>query len=112
MDYWHKLSKRFAIKMALPHLLFGVVAAAFSLSAQSGLPASQQPANIITIAAVMVNLQELQSDRQMQTICIADNQQQMVIDTPLSAIQYQASIPVIRLTPNNGIRAGPFSLFA
>lgn len=107
MNYWHKFSKHFAIKVALPHLFFGVMAAAFSLSAQSSVPVNQQPANIITIAAVMVNLYEHHSDNQIQTTHIANTKQLVSENITPCLISYCDEIPVIRLTPYNGIRAGP-----
>ncbi|WP_392561496.1 hypothetical protein RHO12_10145 [Orbus sturtevantii] len=108
MNCWQKLSKRFVIKIALPHLLLSVLATAFSLSAQGGLlPANQSPqANIIAIAAVIVNLHEQQSDKQVQPVCLFKEQLQLV-DVPFVPTQYNDFIPAIRLTPNNGIRAGP-----
>jgi len=107
MNCWQKLSKRFVIKIALPHLLLSVLATAFSLSAHGGLPANQsQPANIITIATVMVNLQEYHCDKQTQSISLFPDEPQL-FHIPFSSTQYNAFIPVIRLTPNNGIRAGP-----
>lgn len=110
MNTWRTFSKHFAIKIALPHLFFGMIAAAFSLSVQSAAPVTQQPANIITIAAVMVNLYEHQSDNQIQTVCITNVKQQ--VNQPLlpSSINYDDVSPVIRLTPYNGIRAGPVFL--
>lgn len=107
MNYWHKFSKHFTIKVALPHLLFGVIAAAFSLSAQSSIPVNQQPTNIIAITAVMVNLYEHQSDNHIQTVCVVNTKQKVSQQVTSVSIDYSDASPVIRLTPYNGIRAGP-----
>lgn len=112
MDYWHKLTKRFTIKITLPHLLLGVIATAFSLSVQTGLPANLSQANIIPIAAVIVTLHEHQSDNQTKSVVIAHAQHKLIYNQPPSSPSYNEIIFAIRLTPNNGIRAGPFPLIA
>ncbi|WP_121145912.1 hypothetical protein [Orbus hercynius] len=108
MHYWQRFKQHFTIRVALPHLLLGVIAAAFSLSAQSTLPASQQQAaSIITIASVMVSLHEYQSDNQVQPIGLASCHRQLSRAIPFLAATYTERLTVIRLTPYNGIRAGP-----
>lgn len=88
-------------------MLLSVLAAAFSLSAQGSLPANQsQPANIITIATVMVNLQDHHSDKKVQLTCLYNNELEFV-NASFVPTQYRGFIPATRLTPNNGIRAGP-----
>lgn len=112
MYYWQKLGKCFTIKVALPHLLLGVMVAALSLSDQTALSTKStnpRTTNIIAIASVMVNLHESQSDVVIQS-------QYPIVNK--IAVQFTPVLPtfciesgkVIRLTPNNGIRAGPLPL--
>lgn len=112
MDYWHKLTKRFTIKITLPHLLLGVIATAFSLSVQAGLPANSSQANIIPIAAVIVTLHKHQSNNQIKSVVTVHTQHKLIYNRSSSSLSYNKTIFAIRLTPNNGIRAGPFPLIA
>ncbi|OCG13850.1 hypothetical protein A9G41_07750 [Gilliamella sp. Nev5-1] len=107
MYYWQKLSKSLIIKTALSHLLLGVVAAGFSLCQHEALPseASVSQIGIIAIASIVqdhleVERKKSQTLSHLQKRCIAAF---FVIP---NSIELSPS-KVIRLSPYNGIRAGP-----
>ncbi|XKM13857.1 hypothetical protein RCS94_01455 [Orbaceae bacterium ac157xtp] len=113
MNYWHKLSQRFAIKIALPHLLLGVMAASFSLSNQSVIPTNQPINHLVTITTVMASLQDSQNEAVVANPFINE----LVKSTSNIFVSHFAlwqvdSVKPVRLTPYNGIRAGPLSLLA
>lgn len=114
MNCWKNFSKRFTIKVAISHLLLGAIAAAFSFSDISTLSARSGEANIVSIASVMVNIQEHQSDADIQSqlpSTIKHVPISIQMDS-LSFLKYSEPSLIIRLTPNNGIRAGPSSLLS
>lgn len=109
IHYWQKLSKRLIIKTALSHLLLGVIAAGFSLSQQDVLPAesSISQVGIITITAIV---QEHQATARTESQTLSQLQKQhfsVQISSPYN--DYLLPNKVIRLSPNNGIRAGPIA---
>lgn len=114
MFNWQKFTQHFSMKISLPHLLIGVIAAAFSFSDQSSLNNRSHETDIITIASVMVNLHEYQSDKDVQSLssCINKNSKSFV-QLKSTFISYDNFSPtILRLTPNNGIRAGPDLLWS
>jgi hypothetical protein len=107
--YWQNMTKRFAIKVALPHLLLGLLATTFSLFDQTTYIGSVPETNISTIAAVIVNFQQYRSANQVDTpfpISIKYYLNRLNFKLP-SFTQDKHTVKVIRLTPSNGIRAGP-----
>lgn len=107
IHYWQRLTKRLIIKKALSHLLLGVIATGFSLSEQNALPVHfSNSVNIITIAS-LVQVHEQQ---------IVNRAITHVLHRPVNSFNADAVVPtycyiplgnVIRLSPHNGIRAGP-----
>lgn len=108
-SYWHKLSQYLMIKTALPHLLLGVIATGFSFSQQANLPI-QTAVSPVSIIAITEIVQERHVAFQ--------NQSEIRLETDYSAIQPVITqtdgdvspSKTIRLTPYNGIRAGPVTL--
>ncbi|OCG06615.1 hypothetical protein A9G13_10140 [Gilliamella sp. wkB178] len=107
IDYWQKLSKRFIIKTALSHLLLGVIATGFSLCSQDGLPAeaSVPQVGIIAITAIVPEHQSV-IPKQSQTLSRLQKQYVRIKDLSLNYSNISPS-KIIRLSPYNGIRAGP-----
>lgn len=107
IHYWQKLSKRLIIKTALSHLLLGVIAAGFSLSQQDVLPA-ESPVSQVGIIAITSIVQEHQVASQTASQTLLQLQKQH-FSKQISFPYYNYLLPskVIRLSPNNGIRAGP-----
>lgn len=108
---WQNVSKQLAIKMALSHLLLGLIAASFGLFDQNCHVIRSPETNIITIASVMVSLQEYQTNKVSSSAPIITQPKSSYLKLiPATNFLYQQIIPVVRLTPYNGIRAGPILL--
>ncbi|OCG01452.1 hypothetical protein [Gilliamella sp. wkB112] len=107
IDYWQKLSKRFIIKTALSHLLLGVIATGFSLCPQEGLP-TETAVPQVGIIAITAIVQEHQPAITTQSQTLSRLQKQYV-KVQVISLNYSDISPskVIRLSPYNGIRAGP-----
>lgn len=105
--YWQQLSKRLFIKTALSHLLLGVIAAGFSFSQPIAMPiqTAVSPVGIIAIAAIVQDHQTVnkRSPQSLSQAKIHYFSSQIIL--PI----YDEISPskVIRLSPYNGIRAGP-----
>ncbi|OCG18591.1 MULTISPECIES: hypothetical protein [unclassified Gilliamella] len=107
--YWQKISKCLIIKTALSHLLLGVMAAGFGLYQHEALPseASVSQIGIIAIASIVQDHQEIER-KNSQTLLLLYLQKKYNTElfiTP-NCIELSPS-KVIRLSPYNGIRAGP-----
>ncbi|MWN06156.1 hypothetical protein [Gilliamella sp. Pas-s95] len=107
INYWQKLSKRLIIKTALSHLLLGAIAAGFSLYQQEALPleASVSQIGIIAISSIVQDHQEVDR-KKSQTLPHSQKQCIAALFIAPNDIELSSS-KVIRLSPDNGIRAGP-----
>ncbi|OCG22217.1 hypothetical protein A9G11_07500 [Gilliamella sp. wkB108] len=107
IDYWQKLSKRLIIKTALSHLLLGVIATGFSLCQQNALP-SESSVSQVGIIAITAIVQENQTATKTESPTLAYSQKQHSA-VEIISLNYGETTPskVVRLSPNNGIRAGP-----
>ncbi len=107
INYWQKISKRLIINTALSHLLLGVIAAGFGLYQENALPAqsSASQVGIITITRIVQDHQTPITTTS-QTLVLAQKRQYYRLITPLNYRDVSPN-PIIRLSPNNGIRAGP-----
>ncbi|OCG25681.1 hypothetical protein A9G45_01905 [Gilliamella sp. HK2] len=107
INYWQKISKRLIIKTALSHLLLGVIATGFGFHQENALPAQQliSQVDIITITAIV---QEHQSQLKIKPQTFVSSQKQY-FDKQILLQNNDALClnTTIRLSPNNGIRAGP-----
>ncbi|MWN89749.1 hypothetical protein GQ597_03360 [Gilliamella sp. Pra-s65] len=107
INYWQKLSKRLIIKTALSHLLLGVIAAGFGLCQNEALPSESDvsQSGIMTITSIVQDHQET-APKQSQTLAHTQKQH---ITAFLITPNYDDLSPskAIRLSPYNGIRAGP-----
>ncbi|WP_085248366.1 hypothetical protein [Gilliamella mensalis] len=107
INYWQKLSKRLIIKTALSHLLLGVIAAGFSLCQHEALPAETSISQIGIIAIASIVQDHKKADRK-KSQALPHLKKQCITArfiTP-SYVEFSPS-KVIRLSPYNGIRAGP-----
>lgn len=107
INYWQKLSKRLIIKTALSHLLLGVIAAGFGLCQNEALPSESDVSHsgISAIASIVQDHQET-AKRTSQTLASTKKQHTVAF---LITPNYDDLSPskAIRLSPYNGIRAGP-----
>ncbi|MCO6552525.1 MAG: hypothetical protein J6563_06100 [Gilliamella sp.] len=109
INYWQKLSKRLPIKIAFPHLLLGVIATVFSLCQHDALPteSSVSQIEIIAIASIVQDHQEIDR-KKSQTLPQLQKQCIVALFIRPNYIELSPS-KVIRLSPYNGIRAGPIA---
>ncbi|MCO6538747.1 MAG: hypothetical protein J6569_01280 [Gilliamella sp.] len=107
INYWQKLRKRLIIKTALSHLLLGVIAAGFGLCQNEALPSESDVSHsrIIAITSIVQDHRET-AQRKPQTLACSQKQHTVVL---LIMPNYDDLSPskAIRLSPYNGIRAGP-----
>jgi hypothetical protein len=111
INYWQKLSKRLIIKTALSHLLLGVIATGFGLCQNEALPSESDVSHcgIIAITSIVQDHRET-TQRKSQTLAYSQKQHTIVL---LITPSYDDLSPskAIRLSPYNGIRAGPKTTF-
>lgn len=107
ISYCKQLHKRFIIKTALSHLLLGVIAAGFGLYQENALPA-QLSVSQVGIIAITAIVQDHQTPikTHIQSLLLVQKQQDDKQTISLNHYDVSPNI-VIRLTPYNGIRAGP-----
>lgn len=107
ISYCKKLHKRLIIKTALSHLLLGVIAAGFGLYEENALPvqSSSTQVGIIAITAIVQDHQApIKTKSQTSSLLKEEHYDKQII-----SLNYDEVTPntVIRLSPYNGIRAGP-----
>lgn len=107
INYWQQISKRLIIKTALSHLLLGVIAAGFGLYEENALPvqSSSTQVGIIAITAIVQDHQApIRKKSQTSSLLKEEHYNKQII-----SLNYDEVTPntVIRLSPYNGIRAGP-----
>ncbi|MCX8670596.1 hypothetical protein J3U22_04315 [Gilliamella sp. B2865] len=107
ISYCKKLHKRLIIKTALSHLLLGVIAAGFGLYEENALPvqSSSTQVGIIAITAIVQDHQApIRKKSQTSSLLKEEHYNKQII-----SLNYDEVTPntVIRLSPYNGIRAGP-----
>ncbi|OCG09444.1 hypothetical protein [Gilliamella apicola] len=107
INYWQKISKRLIINTALSHLLLGVIAAGFGLYQENALPAQSSTSQVGIIAITLI-VQDHQTPitTKSQTLALSQKPQCYRSITSLNYRDVSPN-PIIRLSPNNGIRAGP-----
>lgn len=108
INYWQKIIKRLIINTALSHLLLSVIATAFGLYQENILPtqASVSQVGIIAITAIVQDHQTSITTKS-QTLALSQTQQYY---KPITPLHYNSDVYpniIIRLSLNNGIRAGP-----
>lgn len=111
---WQSMTNRFTIKITLPQLLLGFIAASFGLFDQSSCIARLPDTNIIAITTVMANLQDYQTNNSIHSQFHTNNRSNEGYFKLKHVIifQYRQVFKIVRLMPNNGIRAGPIFLFS
>lgn len=107
INYWQQISKRLIIKTALSHLLLGVIAAGFGLYEENALPV-QSSSTQVGIIAITAIVQDHQAPirKKSQTSSLLEEEH---YDKQIISLNYDEVTPntIIRLSPYNGIRAGP-----
>lgn len=107
INYWQQISKRLIIKTALSHLLLGVIATGFGFYEKGVLPI-QSSSTQVGIIAITAIVQDHQTPirKESQTLPLS---QKTHYDKQIVSLSYDKMNPstVIRLSPYNGIRAGP-----
>lgn len=107
INYWQHISKRLIIKTALSHLLLGVIATGFGFYQQNALPVQSVTTQVGIIAITeIVQDQQIPTKKASQILSLLSKQH---YDKQIIARNYDEVSPntVIRLSPYNGIRAGP-----
>ncbi len=107
VGYCQILSKRLNIKIALSRLFLGVIAAGFSLCSQDAIlfESSTSQVGIIAITAIVQEHQTATTTKS-QTL---SRSKKHYIEEQIIPLNYSDISPskAIRLSPYNGIRAGP-----
>lgn len=107
INYWQQISKRLIIKTALSHLLLGVIAAGFGLYEENALPvqSSSTQVGIIAITAIVQDHQApIRTKSQTSSLLKEEHCDKQIISLNYDEVTQNT---VIRLSPYNGIRAGP-----
>ncbi|KDN10200.1 MULTISPECIES: hypothetical protein [unclassified Gilliamella] len=109
INYWQKLNKRLIIKTALSHLLLGVIAAGFGLCQNEALPSESDVSHsgIIAITSIVQDHRET-AQRKLPTLALSCSPKQHTVVLLITPNYDDLShSKAIRLSPYNGIRAGP-----